>query len=105
MPLYTTTGHLTSFLAKVLTTEHINTPLNNPRALAEGDLIEIEVTDPTHPLFGRCFPLHSSRTQPPTATHVFVVYQGFMVLRIPRAATNLLPQAPGVFTTLTSHAI
>jgi hypothetical protein len=41
----------------------------------------------------------------PTATHVFVTYQGFMVLRIPRAATNLLPPLPRVSATLTSQAI
>jgi hypothetical protein len=66
---------------------------------------DIEVTDPTHPLFGRRFPILSARPQAPTATHVFVTYQGFMVLRLPRTATNLLPQAPRLSTTLTSHAI
>ena len=83
----------------------VNTPLNNPRPLAEGDLTEIEVTDPTHPLFGRRFPLLSARPQAPTATHVFVTYQDFMVLRIPRAVTNLLPPSSQVLTTLTSHTI
>ena len=85
------------------TTEHLHTPLNNPSHLSEADLIEIEVTDPTHPLFGRRFPRLSSH--PPMATHVFVAYQGYMVLRIPRAATNLLPQPPRIPTTLTSHAM
>jgi hypothetical protein len=66
---------------------------------------DIEVTDPTHPLFGRRFLILSARPQAPTATHVFVTYQGFMVLRLPRTATNLLPQSPRVSTTLTSHAI
>jgi hypothetical protein len=66
---------------------------------------DIEVTDPTHPLFGRRFPILSARPQAPTATHVFVTYQGFMVLRLPRTATNLLPQAPRLSTTLTSHTI
>src|SRR5207249_1325547 len=87
---------------------HINTfatPSNNPRPLAEGDLTEIEVTDPTHPLFGRRFPLLSACPQAPTATHVFVTYQDFMVLRIPRAVTNLLPPSSQVLTTLTSHTI
>ena len=68
-------------------------------------MTDIEVTDPTHPLFGRRFPILSARPQAPTATHVFVTYQGFMVLRIPRAATNLLAPLPRVSTTLTSHAI
>jgi len=87
------------------TSTHVHTPLTNPRPLSEGDLTEIEVTDPTHPLFGRRFPLLSAYPQAPTATHVFVTYQGCMVLRIPRAGTNLLPQLPRVSTTLTSHAI
>lgn len=68
-------------------------------------MTDIEVTDPTHPLFGRRFPILSARPQAPTATHVFVTYQGFMVLRLPRTATTLLPQPPRVSTTLTSHAI
>jgi hypothetical protein len=87
------------------TSTQVNTPLNNPRPLAEGDLTEIEVTDPTHPLFGRHFPLHSTRPQASTATHVFVTYQGFMVLRIPHDVTNLFPQPPHMSTTLTSHTI
>jgi hypothetical protein len=87
------------------TSTQVNTPLNNPHPLAEDDLTHIEVTDPTHPLFGRRFPMLSARPQAPTAPHVFVTYQGFMVLRIPRAMTSLLPQPDRVSTTLTSHAI
>src|SRR5215510_2362336 len=70
---------------------HLNTLLNNPTILAEGERIEIEVTDPTHPLFGRRFPLRSPYPQQPQADHLFVAYQEWMVLRIPRAVTNLLP--------------
>ena len=84
---------------------HLNTPLNNPPTLAEEERIEIEVTDPTHPLFGRRFPLRSSLPHQPQAEHVFVAYQEWMVLRIPRAVTSLLPQPPRLSTTLTSHAI
>jgi hypothetical protein len=87
------------------TSTQVNTPLNNPRPLAEDTLTEIEVIDPAHPLFGRRFPRLSSHPQPLTATHVFVTYQGSMVLRIPRAATNLRPPSSQVPTTLTSHAI
>src|SRR2546426_6393572 len=87
------------------TSTQVNTPLNNPRPLAEGDLTEIEVTDPTHPLFGRRFPVLSARPQAPTATHVFVTSQDFMVLRIPRAVTNLLPPSSQVLTTRTSHTL
>src|SRR5215831_13315313 len=51
------------------TSTQVNTPLNNPRPLAEDDVTDIEVTDPTHPLFGRRFPILSARPQAPTATH------------------------------------
>ena len=87
------------------TSTHVHTPLHNPRPLAEDALTDIEVIDPTHPLFGRRFPRLSSHPQPLTATHVFVAYQGSMVLRLPRAATNLLPPSSQVPTTLTSQAI
>src|SRR6266487_2013657 len=87
------------------TINHLNTPLNNPTTLLEEERIDIEVTDPTHPLFGRRFPLRSPSPQRPQAEHVFVAYQEWMVLRIPRAVTNRLPQPPRVSTTLTSHAI
>jgi hypothetical protein len=87
------------------TSTHVHTPLHNPRPLAEDTLPDIEVIDPAHPLFGRRFPRLSSHPQPLTATHVFVTYQGSMVLRLPRAATNLLPPSSQVPTTLTSHAI
>jgi hypothetical protein len=87
------------------TSTHVHTPLHNPRPLAEDVLTDIEVIDPTHPLFGRRFPRLSSHPQPLTATHVFVAYQGSMVLRLPRAATNLLPPSSQVPTTLTSQAI
>src|SRR5712691_7610906 len=87
------------------TSTQVNTPLNNPRPLAEGDLTEIEVTDPTHPLCGRRFPLLSARPQAPTATHVCVNSQAFMVRRLPRAVTNLLPPSSQVLTTLPSHTL
>ena len=84
---------------------YLHTPLNNPTTLSEEERIDIEVTDPTHPLFGRRFLLRASSPQRPQADHVCVAYQEWMVLRIPRAVTNLLPQPPRVSTTLTSHAI
>ena len=87
------------------TINHLNTPLHNPTTLAEEERIDIEVIDPTHPLFGRRFPLRAAAPQQPQAEHVFVAYQEGMVLRLPRAVTTLLPQPPRLSTTLTSHAI
>jgi hypothetical protein len=49
----------------------------------------IEVTDPTHPLFGRRFQVLSISHPPQRPGHVVVAYRDFMRLRIPVQATNL----------------
>jgi len=84
---------------------HLTTPLHNPESLPTDELTEIEIIDPTHPLFGRRFMLRSAQPQGPTAEYVFVAYREHMMLRIPRAATTLVSQVPRVPTTLTSQAI
>ena len=86
------------------TTEHLNTPVNNPPG---DDLAEVEVTDPGHPLFGRRFVLLSTRPRPHSVGYIFVCYRDTMVLRIPQAATSLVtpPPAAQLLTKLTSHAI
>jgi hypothetical protein len=68
-------------------------------------LTEIEVTDPTHPLFGRRFPLLSVSSSPQSAGNALVAYRQYMVLRIPRAATNLAPTRPAGSTKLTLQAL
>jgi hypothetical protein len=55
---------------------------------------EIEVTDPTHPLFGRHFPLLYTSSTLTGPGYAWVAYQGFMRLRIPLAATNLVLSRP-----------
>ncbi len=52
--------------------------------------MEIEVTDPTHPLFGRRFPLLSVSDPARSVGHVSVSYRGYMALRIETAATDLV---------------
>jgi hypothetical protein len=52
---------------------------------------EIEVTDPTHPLFGRRFRLRSVSSSSRCAGQVWVVYRGHLLLRLPLAATSLAP--------------
>jgi hypothetical protein len=52
-------------------------------------LDEIEVTDPTHPLFGRRFSVLSISHPPHRPGHVLVAYRDFMRLRIPVQATGL----------------
>ena len=86
------------------TTEHLNTPLNNPPS---DDLTEVEVTDSGHPLFGRRFALLSTRPRSHSMGYLFVAYRDTMVLRIPQTATKLVAPPPEsvLLSTLTSHAI
>jgi hypothetical protein len=65
----------------------------------------IEVTDPTHPLFGRRFQVLSISTTRNSQRHVFVAYREKMVLRIPMSATTLAPPHALLHTKLTSHAV
>ena len=51
----------------------------------------VEVIDPTHPLYGQRFPIHSLSHPTHGLGHVFVVYQEQIRLHIPLAATNLAP--------------
>jgi hypothetical protein len=66
---------------------------------------EVEVTDPKHPLFGRRFPLRSLNAPSLGASHVFVAYRGYMTLRLPLAATNLMAPRPSIITKLTPAAV
>ena len=70
------------------------------------ELTEIEVTNPTHPLYGRRFPLISVSHPPQGTPHVFVTYRQEIVLKIPLADTNLLEEPrQHAFTKLTLHTI
>src|SRR5215475_4787864 len=80
----------------------LNAPLKNPLS---HDLPEIEVTDLTHPLFGRRFPVVSRTSSPPGPGHVLVAYRQYMVLRIPVTATSLFPSLPVAHTKLTFQAV
>ena len=84
--------------------EQLHTPVNNPIV---DDLIEVEVTDPSHPLFGRRFALLSTRPRPHSAGYIFVAYCDTMVLRLPQVATSLVTPPPEStpLIKLTSHAI
>jgi len=52
------------------------------------------VTDPTHPLFGRRFPVLSITHPPGRPGHVYVAYRYGTCLRIPVLATDLAPSGP-----------
>ena len=49
---------------------------------------EVEVTDPTHPLFGRRFKVHSITRSDASSARVLVIYRGDIRLAIPRGVTN-----------------
>ena len=70
-------------------------------------IAEVEVTDPTHPLYGRRFALLSTRPRPHSVGSIFVAYRNTMVLRLPHAATSLVavPPESESKTKLTSHAV
>ena len=63
------------------------------------------MTDPTHPLFGRRFPVVSRTSSLPGPGHVLVAYRQYMLLRIPVIATSLTPSLPVARTKLSAQAI
>ena len=63
--------------------ERAHTLIPHSRTHPLMEVTEIEVTDPTHPLFGRRFPLRSVSAPAHGAGHVFVAYRGHMTLRLP----------------------
>jgi hypothetical protein len=65
----------------------------------------VEVTDPTHPLFGRRFPVLSISSPPNASGYVDVAYREYMTLRIPKHATNLVPVWSTLQTKLTVAAV
>jgi hypothetical protein len=86
------------------TTAHLNTPVNNPPG---DDPAEVEVTDSSHPLYGRRCALLSTSPRPHRVGYIFVAYRDTMVLRIPQASTSLVRPQPESQprTQLTSPAI
>jgi hypothetical protein len=70
-----------------LSTYQHDAPFQNP----PGESEEVEVTDPTHPLFGRRFRVESISHPPHRPGHVTVAYREGMRLRLPVVATNLTP--------------
>src|SRR5512135_3550609 len=79
-----------------------DTPLNNPPELTTE---EVEVTDPTHPLFGRRFPVLSISRQPQSPPSVLVAYRETMRLRIPVSSTSLASQTRTLGTKWAREAI
>ena len=84
------------------TIARLNVPFKNP---LPDDLPEIEVTDPTHPLFGRRFAMVSRTAALPGPGSVMVHYRHEMLLQIPVAATNLIPVLVRTTTKLTAGAV
>lgn len=80
----------------------LDTPCKNPPL---DETSEVEVIDPTHPLFGRRFPLVSASSTLTGPGYVWVAYRDYMRLRIPLSATNLAPSQPALQTKFTAQAI
>ena len=72
------------------TNNKLNTPFYNP-SLEDSPKEKVEITNPTHPLFGHQFPVISVSNPPVGEANVFVQYRAFMLLKIPISATNLGP--------------
>ena len=68
-------------------------------------MTEIEVTDPTHPLFSRRFPVHSISAPERGGSYVLVLYRDIFTLRIPLSASNLAPPRPASCTKLTCDSV
>jgi hypothetical protein len=96
-------GGLLAALSGGSNTTQLNTPFKTPDS---EDVAFVEVTDPTHPLFGRRFRVVSISTPLNSPNLVFVHYQEKVVLRIPVSATDLAPSPRTLIRTkLTSQAI
>ncbi len=61
--------------------------------------------DPTHPLFGRRFPLLSVSSPLHGPGSALVSYREYMVLRLPVASTTLASSRPVLSTKLTLSAV
>ena len=63
------------------------------------------MVDPTHPLFGRRFPLISVSSPLHGLGHVLVSYRGYMTLRLPVTSTTLALSRPVLSIKLTYAAV
>lgn len=63
------------------------------------------MTDATHPLFGRRFPLLATSTTLTGPGYAWVVYRDDVQLRLPLAATDLVPPSLRVPAKFTPEAI
>src|SRR5215210_9254608 len=104
VPCWTSwTARLPRSRATVRTNPHLDTLGSYSGA---GAAAEVSVTDPGHPLYGRCFALVSAAAGPGAKRHVHVAYRGDATLRLPMAATSLHPLPHGLAgTKLTLEAI
>src|SRR3954465_6717737 len=83
------------------TSAHLDTPIRLTSARPE----QITVTDPTHPLFGRCFALASVTGSAAADGHALVVYRGDVLLKLPIGAPSLSPAPPPASSKLSLGAI
>jgi hypothetical protein len=89
-------------ILKYRTIPQLNTPFNYPNI---EETTEVEIIDPTHPLFGRRFRLLSVSTPLHNSSTVTVSYNGYMSLRIPLLSTNIVIVRPMQRTKLTPESL
>src|SRR3954469_14927307 len=87
-------------MRRASTSPHLDTPTRLTTARPQ----QITVTDPTHPLFGRCFAL-ASVTGSAAGGHALVVYRGDVLLNLRIGATSLSPAPPPASSKLSLGAI
>lgn len=85
-----------------LTIPCLDIPINNRTTEA---LTEVQVTDPTHPLFGRCFAPLRRLTPSRGQTHVLMVYREGVFLRLPLVVTDLVLSERRPPSKLTTQAV
>jgi hypothetical protein len=66
---------------------HLDTPIWQESGRPE----LVTVTDPAHPLHGRCFVLMSAASTARASGQVLVIYRDDVLVKIPAAATSLFP--------------
>ena len=73
------------------TSTQLKAPFKNPIEFSKekATVAEVTVTDPRHPLFGRCFPVLSSIPFPTNRQYIEAIYKDHIPFRLPISATNL----------------
>lgn len=91
-----------SSISRAYSTPQLDTPFDNPPRHPPA---EVRVIDPTHPLFGRSFPLRDRWFPLGGQRHVLVVYREGVYVRLPWSATDLAEPGGASPCKLTAPAV